>query len=87
MVPSAYARDIRSAGLEIIAWTLERSDLRRGASQAGWYYLFDPEGRAVKKDSDVYVVLDVLAQEVGIAAIFSDWPATVTYYASCMGLR
>ena len=87
MVPSTYARDIRSAGLEIIAWTLERSDLRRGASQAGWYYLFDPEGRAVKKDSDVYVVLDVLAQEVGIVAIFSDWPATVTYYASCMGLR
>ncbi|MEI6225327.1 MAG: glycerophosphodiester phosphodiesterase family protein [Deltaproteobacteria bacterium] len=87
MVPSTYARDIRSAGLEIIAWTLERSDLRRGASQAGWYYLFDPEGRAVRKDSDVYVVLDVLAQEAGIVAIFSDWPATVTYYASCMGLR
>jgi glycerophosphoryl diester phosphodiesterase len=31
-------------------------------------------------------VLDVLAQEVGILAIFSDWPATVTYYANCMGL-
>ncbi len=87
MVPSAYARDIRAAGFEIIAWTLERSDLRQGASKAGWYYLFDPEGRAVKKDSDVYLVLDVLAQDVGIAAIFSDWPATVTYYASCMGLR
>jgi len=87
MVPSTYARDIHAAGLDIIAWTLERSDLRRGASQAGWYYLFDPEGRAVKKDSDVYVVLDVLARDVGIAAIFSDWPVTVTYYASCMGLR
>ena len=87
MVPSPYARDIRAAGLDVIAWTLERSDLRHGASQAGWYYLFDPEGRAVKKDADLYVVLDVLAQDVGIIGIFSDWPATVTYYASCMGLR
>ena len=32
-------------------------------------------------------LLDVLASEVGIIGIFSDWPATVTYYASCMGLK
>ena len=32
-------------------------------------------------------VLDVLAKEVGILGIFSDWPATVTYYANCMGLK
>ena len=25
--------------------------------------------------------------DVGILGIFSDWPATVTYYANCMGLR
>ena len=87
IVPSAYARDIRAAGLDVIAWTLERSDLRQGASQAGWYYQFDPQGKAVKKDSDLYPVLDVLAQDVGIVGVFSDWPATVTYYASCMGLR
>ena len=29
-------------------------------------------------------VLDVFGQ-VGIRGIFSDWPATVTYYANCMG--
>ncbi len=87
IVPSRYARDIRAAGLDIIAWTLERSDLRQGASQAGWYYQFDPQGKAVKKDSDLYQVLDVLAQDVGIVGVFSDWPATVTYYASCTGLR
>ena len=28
-----------------------------------------------------------LAKEVGILGIFSDWPATVTYYANCMGLK
>ena len=31
-------------------------------------------------------VLDILAQQVGIKAIFSDWSATVTYYANCFGL-
>jgi len=32
-------------------------------------------------------VLDVLAQDVGIIGIFSDWPATVSYYANCKGLK
>jgi glycerophosphoryl diester phosphodiesterase len=32
-------------------------------------------------------LLDVLAKDVGIKGIFSDWPATVTYYANCMGLE
>jgi len=35
----------------------------------------------------MYELLDVLAQDVGIVGIFSDWPATVTYYANCMGLK
>jgi hypothetical protein len=41
----------------------------------------------VKKDSDMYLALDTLAQDVGILGIFSDWPATVSYYASCLGIR
>jgi glycerophosphoryl diester phosphodiesterase len=87
VVPSDYATDIRKAGLDIIAWTFERSDLRQGASQAGWYYMFDPEGKAIRTDSDMYKALDVLARKVRILGIFSDWPATVTYYANCMGLK
>ena len=43
IVPSQYARDIQHTGLDIIAWTFERADLRQGASQAGWYYMFDPQ--------------------------------------------
>ncbi|MBK1724097.1 glycerophosphodiester phosphodiesterase family protein [Thiocystis violacea] len=86
VVPSDYARDIKRAGLDIITWTFERADLRKGASQAGWYYLFDPEGKAIRTDSDMYKALDVLARQVKILGIFSDWPATVTYYANCMGL-
>jgi glycerophosphoryl diester phosphodiesterase len=32
-------------------------------------------------------VLDVLARNVGIRGIFSDWPATVSYYANCMNIK
>jgi glycerophosphoryl diester phosphodiesterase len=86
VVPSQYARDIQRAGFQIITWTFERADLRRGAANAGFYYYFDPLGRAIRKDSDMYKALDVLAKDVGIRGIFSDWPATVTFYANCMGL-
>jgi len=87
IVPSQYAIDIRSVGLEIITWTFERTDLRNGAAGVGSYYAFDPTGAAVKTDSDMYKALDVLAREVRILGMFSDWPATVTYYANCMGLK
>lgn len=87
IVPSAYAVDIKRLGFDIITWTFERSDLRTGAAQGGFYYQFDPQGRAVKTDSDMYKALDVLARKVGILGIFSDWPATVTYYANCMNLK
>lgn len=87
IVPSEYARDIRKAGLDIITWTFERADLRQGAATGGWYYLFDPQGKAIKKDSDMYKALDVLAQQVKVRGIFSDWPATVSYYANCMNLK
>ena len=46
IVPSQYARDIRAADLDIIAWTFERSDLRSGAANAGWYWAFDPQAVA-----------------------------------------
>jgi glycerophosphoryl diester phosphodiesterase len=35
----------------------------------------------------MYKALDTLAQQVKIRGIFSDWPATVTYYANCLGLE
>jgi glycerophosphoryl diester phosphodiesterase len=87
IVPSRYALDIRSVGLDIITWSFERGDLRRGAAFGGFYYGFDPQGRAVRKDSDMYKALDALARKVGVIGIFSDWPGTVTYYANCMGLK
>jgi glycerophosphoryl diester phosphodiesterase len=83
IVPSEYAIDARHAGLDIITWTLERSGAL--ASGGGWYYQTITD--VTDNDGDMLVTLDVLAQDVGIIGIFSDWPATVTYYANCMGLK
>ncbi|WP_072506409.1 glycerophosphodiester phosphodiesterase family protein [Phaeobacter porticola] len=82
MIPSPYAIAARKADLNIITWTLERSGpLKNGG---GWY--FQSVADAVQSDGATYQVLDVLAQDVGVSGVFSDWPATVTYYANCMGL-
>ena len=82
IVPSAYAREAKKAGLNIITWTLERSgSLNDGG---GWYYKSVKD--AIHNDGDVMTVLDVLAKDVGVKGVFSDWPATTTYYANCMGL-
>lgn len=82
IVPSAYAQAAKAAGLDIIAWTIERSGLLKKGG--GWYY--QTVSKAINNDGDMYQLLDVLAWDVGIKGIFSDWPATVTYYANCMGL-
>ena len=82
IVSSVYAMYARDAGLDIITWTLERSGpLKEGG---GWYY--DTITDAINNDGDMFEVLDVLAQDVGILGVFSDWPAMVTFYANCMGL-
>jgi glycerophosphoryl diester phosphodiesterase len=87
VVPSKLAHQLKAFGFDIITWTAERSDLRAGASAAGFYYDFDPQGLAIRKDSDIYKALDVLARRVNVLGVFSDWPATVTYYANCMDLK
>ncbi|MCL7942991.1 glycerophosphodiester phosphodiesterase family protein [Marinobacter sp. ATCH36] len=82
IVPSEYAENARAAGLDLIAWTVERSGPL--ADGGGWYHQTITE--AIDNDGDVFNVIDVLAREVGVIGIFSDWPATTTYYANCMGL-
>jgi glycerophosphoryl diester phosphodiesterase len=82
MIPSPYARAAKDAGLDLIGWSFERSGPL--SDSGGWYYQSVKD--AISKDADMIEVLDTLAQQVGIKALFSDWPATVTYYASCMGL-
>ncbi|OBY25120.1 glycerophosphodiester phosphodiesterase [Leisingera sp. JC1] len=82
IVPSAYAKEAKAAGLKLITWTLERSGPL--ASGGGWY--FQSVSDLTTDDSMYYQLLDVLARDVGVEGVFSDWPATTTFYANCMGL-
>lgn len=82
IIPSTYARNAKTAGLSIIAWSFERSGpLQNGG---GWYY--QTVNPAINNDGDMMEVLHVMANDVGVTGVFSDWPASVSYYANCMGL-
>ena len=83
-MPSQYARDAKAAGLDIITWTLERSGILADGNNGFYYQTIDP---AIKREGDICRVLDVLARQVGVLGVFSDWAAPVTYYANCMGLK
>lgn len=83
IVASEYARNAKKAGLDIITWSFERSGpLKNGG---GWYY--QTVNSAMNNDGDMMDALHVLAKDVGVIGIFSDWPASVSYYANCMGLK
>jgi len=84
IVPSKHALWAKELGLPIVAWTLERSG--RLADRDGDFY-YKTIDRAITREGDVMRVLDVLAREVQVRGVFSDWPATTTFYASCMGLK
>lgn len=83
IVMSDYAKYAKNAGLDIITWTLERSGPL--ANGGGWYHQTIAD--AINNDGDTYDMLHVLAQDVGVLGVFSDWPATTTFYANCMGLK
>ncbi len=88
--PSEYAREAQKAGLKIITWTTERSgriveDVLKGGNTFYYQTILD----ALENDGNILTTIDVLAQKVGVLGIFSDWPATTTFYANCkkLGLR
>ncbi len=80
LAQSAYAIEAKKAGLKIIAWSLERSGLLNNGG--GFYY------QSVKElaidDGFTLTLLDFLAQDVGVIGVFSDWPATTTFYDNCI---
>nr|WP_234822572.1 glycerophosphodiester phosphodiesterase family protein [Palleronia aestuarii] len=82
IVPSELATQLAAADIDIIAWSLERSGPL--ANGGGWYYHTITD--AIDGDEDYLNVVHALAQDVGVVGIFSDWPATVSYYANCYGL-
>ena len=66
--PSDYAVAAKAAGLKLITWTLERGE-NHGFGASG--------------DATMFNLLDTLHRDVGVKAVFSDWPATTTFYANC----
>ena len=84
ILPSQYAINAKRAGLDIITWTLERSGVLADGNNGFYFQTIDS---AITREGDVMRVLDVLAQDVGVLGVFTDWPATVTFYANCMGLK
>jgi glycerophosphoryl diester phosphodiesterase len=84
IVPSRAAKNARTARLDIITWTLERSGILADGQNGFYYQTIDP---AIRREGDLMKVIDVLAKGVGVLGIFSDWPAAVTYYDNCMSSR
>ena len=87
--PSKYARRAKRRGLDIITWTTERSgriieEILEGRGSA-FYYQSTLD--ALTNDGNILTNIHVLANKVGVLGIFSDWPATTTFYANCMGLK
>lgn len=74
---------------KLITRTLERSGLLK--DNGGWYYQTVNSLRGgedvIHTDGDMLEVFHVLAKDVGVIGVFSDWPTTTAYYANCMGVR
>jgi len=83
IVPSEYAKAAKAAGLDLIGWSLERD----GPLNKGGGFYHRSVKAAIDRDGDTLTVLDVLAKQVGVRAMFSDWPATTTFYANCMRMK
>jgi glycerophosphoryl diester phosphodiesterase len=83
IVLSLYAKAAKDAGLDLIGWSLERD----GPLTKGGGFYHRSVKPAIDRDGDTLTVLDVLAKQVGIRGMFSDWPATTTFYASCVGMK
>lgn len=82
LVPSEMTLAAKENDMDIITWTLERS----GLLQYGGGYYYQTTTDVTDRESDTLLMLHYLAQDIGVIGIFSDWPATVTYYANCFGL-
>ena len=88
VVPSIYAERAKEAGLKLISWTTERSGrIVEDVLKGGNNFYYQSTLPALTNDGDILRKIHILAQDVGIIGLFSDWPGTVTYYANCMELK
>jgi glycerophosphoryl diester phosphodiesterase len=79
--PSIYAEEAKKTGLKLIPWSLERS----GPLKNGGGYFYQSIRSITSRDGDTMNLLDVLNRDIGVLGVFSDWPATTTFYANCVG--
>ena len=79
LTQSAYAIEAKKVGLKIITWSLERS----GPLKDGGGFYYQSVKSIVNNDGFTLTLLDFLAREVGVIGVFSDWPATTTFYDNC----
>ncbi len=85
--PSIYAHRASRAGLDIISWSTERSGrIVEDVIPANGAFYYSTTVPALQNDGDILRTIDVLVQRVGIIGLFSDWPATTTFYANCADL-
>lgn len=77
---STYASVALEMGFKIITWSFERD----GPLQTGGGYY--STGLNPTRDGFSYEFLDFMVQKAKIQGIFSDWPASVTFYANCMNV-
>ena len=83
IIASDYAKAAKSAGLDLIAWSLERD----GPLDKGGGFYHRSIKAAIDREGDALTVLDALVKQAGVRGVFSDWPATTTFYASCTGIK
>lgn len=85
IAPSAYAQRARQTGFALISWTVKRSGrIIEDVLQGGDTFYYQTTLDALSHDGDILRTIDVLAQDVGVIGLFSDWPATTTLYANCL---
>lgn len=86
IAPSYYAQKAKEAGLEIVAWTFERSGpLTKVRANNNYYY--ETFNQAISYDGQLYEVLDLLANNIGIKGLFSDDSGVVSFFANCFKLQ
>jgi len=84
IVPSNYTITAKKLGMKLVTWTFERSGFLGDGSRGGYYYT--SIANVTDNDGDAYNLLDVLARDVGVLGVFSDWAASVAYYANCFNI-
>ncbi len=84
IIPSLYADALKKHHFKIITWSLEREEISTKKRNI-WYYQSIKDG--VRKNADILKILYVLDKELGVVGVFSDWPATVTFYKNCIDAK